>query len=51
MQLSNEKLVERGTKMVMSALQIEYHRAQELLITHGSVRKAIENQNKERFLG
>jgi N-acetylmuramic acid 6-phosphate etherase len=51
MQLSNEKLVERGTKMVMSALQVDYNRAQELLVTYGSVRKAIESQNKERFLG
>lgn len=46
MKLSNEKLVDRGTKMVMSALKIDYQSAQNLLKAHGSVRKAIEQQNK-----
>ncbi len=42
MQLSNNKLVDRGTKMVMKGLDISYEAANELLKTHGSVRKAIE---------
>lgn len=42
MQLSNNKLVDRGTKMVASELQIEYTKAEELLKQHGSVRKAID---------
>ena len=42
MQLSNEKLVERGTRMVMEATGIERARAAELLLRHGSVRAAIE---------
>lgn len=41
MQLSNNKLVDRGTKMVMKGLDIDYERANELLKKHGSVRKAI----------
>lgn len=44
MQLSNIKLVDRGTKMVMNELGISYDAARELLQTHGSVRKAVESQ-------
>lgn len=43
MQLSNEKLVDRGTKMVMEELSIEYEAANELLLKYGSVRNAVEN--------
>jgi len=43
MQLSNDKLVDRGTKMVQETLTtLAYQEAQELLLKHGSVRKAIE---------
>lgn len=42
MQLSNNKLVDRGSKMVMQALNISYEAAQEKLLSAGSVRKAIE---------
>ena len=42
MQLSNNKLVDRGTKMVMEALKIDYAQANALLQKHGSVRKAVE---------
>jgi N-acetylmuramic acid 6-phosphate etherase len=41
MQLSNNKLIDRGVKMVMQELQISYEKAQELLKHYGSVRKAI----------
>jgi len=44
MQLSNEKLVERGTKMVMQALNIDYEKAKQKLLKAGSVRQAIKNQ-------
>ena len=44
MQLSNNKLVDRGTKMVMSELNINYDQAQALLTKYGSVRKAIDSQ-------
>lgn len=42
MQLSNNKLVDRGTKMVMNALNISYDEAKEKLLKHGSVRAAIK---------
>jgi len=42
MQLSNKKLVERGTHMIMSSLEISYEEANELLLKYGSVRKALE---------
>jgi len=44
MQLSNNKLVDRGTKMVMEHLGVDYNRANELLLKYGSVRNAIENE-------
>jgi N-acetylmuramic acid 6-phosphate etherase len=43
MQLSNNKLVDRGTRMVMDQLGIEYSQANELLLKEGSVRAAIDN--------
>ncbi len=43
MQLSNNKLVDRGTRMVMEELRVGYEEANELLRKHGSVRKAIES--------
>lgn len=46
MQLSNNKLVDRGTKMVKNALNISYEEANELLLKHGSVRAAIDNFKK-----
>ena len=41
MQLSNNKLVDRGTKMVMQQTQLEYETAKNLLLKYGSVRKAV----------
>jgi len=45
MQLSNNKLVDRGTKMIMEELGIDYKKAQALLEQHGSVRKAVDAYN------
>ena len=42
MQLTNHKLVDRGTHMVMEELNIGQEQAAELLIKYGSVRKAVE---------
>ena len=42
MQLSNNKLVDRGTKMVQKELGISYEEALALLKQHGSVRLAVE---------
>lgn len=44
MQLSNDKLVDRGTKMIMQELNVDYEKANELLLKYGSVRKAIDTQ-------
>ena len=41
MQLSNNKLVDRGVKMIMDEIQVDYTKAESLLKEHGSVRKAI----------
>lgn len=48
MQLSNDKLVDRGTRMVAEELAIENELAQELLLTHGSVRAAVDSYHNER---
>ena len=42
MQLNNNKLLDRGTRMIMNTLGVPYDQAQALLLAHGSVRKAIE---------
>jgi len=42
MQLSNNKLIDRGTRMVMDGLHVDYDTANALLKQHGSVRKAVE---------
>lgn len=43
MQLSNDKLVDRAIRMIMSELNISKNEAQQLLDTYGNVRKAIQN--------
>ncbi|TAE46149.1 MAG: N-acetylmuramic acid 6-phosphate etherase, partial [Cytophagales bacterium] len=45
MQLSNEKLIIRGTKMIMESLQISSEKAKELLLKYGSVRNAINQSS------
>ncbi|MCB9275354.1 MAG: N-acetylmuramic acid 6-phosphate etherase [Lewinellaceae bacterium] len=42
MKLSNNKLLERGAKIIQHNLHIDYEPALELLKKHGSVRKALE---------
>lgn len=42
MQLTNKKLIERGTRMIVEELDIPRDAARTLLLEHGSVRKAIE---------
>lgn len=46
MQLSNDKLVERGIKMIMDALKIDNNSARKLLFKYGSVREAINASKK-----
>jgi N-acetylmuramic acid 6-phosphate etherase len=42
MQLSNKKLIERGTRMIVEELNIQREAARILLLQHGSVKKALE---------
>jgi N-acetylmuramic acid 6-phosphate etherase len=44
MQLSNNKLIDRGTRMIMDATGAGYEEAYRLLQKHGSVRDAIRNK-------
>ncbi len=46
MQLSNNKLIDRGTKMLMKSLDIKEQEAAKLLSKHGSVRKAMDSTKK-----
>jgi len=43
MQLSNDKLVDRGVKMIMGEIPVDYETASALLSQFGSVRKAVDN--------
>ena len=42
MQLSNKKLVERGTRMVAEETGVSLDEAKELLLKYGSVRHAVD---------
>lgn len=42
MQLNNNKLVDRGVRFLMEELHLDYTKASELLLQHGSVRKVLE---------
>ena len=47
MQLTNEKLVDRGVKMLMDRLSLhDYNKAKELLLEYGSVKKAAAAEGK-----
>ena len=43
MQLTNEKLIDRGVRMLMERLkQTDYENAKKMLLKYGSVKKAVE---------
>ncbi len=42
MQLTNQKLIDRGTRMLAQELNLPYEQAKNLLLLHGSVQKAID---------
>ena len=44
MQLSNDKLLDRGIKIIIKKTGLKYEEAKALLKTHGSIRRAIDNQ-------
>ena len=47
MQLTNQKLVDRGPRMIMEELRLDYEQSKNLLLLHGSVREAIESYHRE----
>lgn len=47
MQLTNQKLIDRGTRMIMEELRLDYEQAKHLLFLHGSVREAIDSYHRE----
>lgn len=48
MQLTNEKLIDRGTKMIMDKIGMnDYEAAKGLLLKYGSVKKAVDNFNSK----
>ena len=46
MQLTNQKLIERGTRMIAEELGIDYEQAHHLLLIHGSVKDTIDFYRK-----
>jgi N-acetylmuramic acid 6-phosphate etherase len=46
MQLTNKKLVERGTRMIMDELGYPEEQALRMLLLHGSVQKVLEEATK-----
>ncbi len=50
MELSNQKLVDRGTRMLVQELGLDHEEARQLLFDEGSVRKALQ-KGKERGRG
>ncbi|MEE9438479.1 MAG: N-acetylmuramic acid 6-phosphate etherase [Saprospiraceae bacterium] len=49
MQLSNNKLVDRGIKMIVSKVDITYNEAKALLLKHGSVRDALQSTQNLKY--
>lgn len=47
MQLTNKKLVERGTRMIMEELHYPETKARRLLLLHGSVQKVLEEAGEK----
>ena len=47
MQLSNQKLVDRGMRMIMEELQLDEKKAKQLLQKYGSVKKVLDIYNKK----
>jgi len=46
MQLTNNKLIDRGTRMIVDALELPYDDAKRLLLLHGSVKRVLERVSK-----
>ncbi|WP_396180915.1 N-acetylmuramic acid 6-phosphate etherase [Flavobacterium sp.] len=48
MQLSNDKLIDRGIRMIMEEIPVSYETGEKLLQEHGSVRKAIDYYTSQK---
>jgi len=46
MQLTNQKLIQRGTRMIMEELGFDEEKSKRLLLIHGSVNQVLENYKK-----
>lgn len=46
MQLTNQKLIDRGARMIVEETGLDYDTAKELLLLHGSVKKAVDEYMK-----
>lgn len=46
MQLTNKKLIDRGTKMIVEEIGLDYDHARRILLMYGSVKKAIDAYKK-----
>lgn len=49
MQLTNNKLIARGTKMLMKSLKLNERDAEQMLLKHGSVRKALSSKSVQKL--
>ena len=47
MQLTNQNLVDRGTRLILEELRLDYEQSKNLLLLHGSVREAIDSYHRE----
>ena len=48
MQLTNQKLIDRGARMIVEETGLDYDTAKELLLLHGSVKKAVDEYMKHQ---
>ena len=48
MQLTNKKLIDRGTRMIIEELGLDYDHAKRLLLMYGSVRKLLRKSRKQK---
>ncbi len=47
MQLTNQKLIDRGTRMIVDELGLDYNHARRILLMYGSVKKAVDAYRAE----
>lgn len=47
MQLTNQKLIERGSRMLMEELHLDYEQARQILLLHGSVSEALASYHRQ----